>query len=294
MGNSTSSNTEEKRRSRSGGVGLREMSLSSGQPLAIITPKQKTRNPHESNKSINKDQDEVDFPPTTRPRAGTDSHRRKSKRDSSACFSKALPTIFKYKGNAKEVFLSGTSTGWKKIPMISSSRDFTALAGLPEGDHEYRFQVDGKWVTDPHNTFITDAKGETRNVIRIRKEDFDAYHALDMDTKAVSKLKKRKKATSRSPSVYGQEVPSYLNQGPRSGPPILPPHLLQVLLNKDTPLSFEPTLLPEPNHVMINHLYALSIKDRVLVLSSTHRYRKKYVTTLLYTPLTTKDEQDEK
>ena len=82
---------------------------------------------------------------------------------------------------------------------------------------------------------------------------------------------------------------------------------LQVILNKDTPLSVmssnesftshsvfnlienifkcEPTLLPEPNHVMLCHLYALSIKDGVMVLSATHRYRKKYVTTLLYKPI---------
>lgn len=50
-------------------------------------------------------------------------------------------------------------------------------------------------------------------------------------------------------------------------------------------LQCEPTLLPEPNHVMLNHLYALSIKDGVMVLSATHRYRKKYVTTLLYKPI---------
>lgn len=52
-------------------------------------------------------------------------------------------------------------------------------------------------------------------------------------------------------------------------------------------LQCEPTLLPEPNHVMLNHLYALSIKDGVMVLSATHRYRKKYVTTLLYKPIDT-------
>lgn len=50
-------------------------------------------------------------------------------------------------------------------------------------------------------------------------------------------------------------------------------------------IQCEPTLLPEPNHVMLNHLYALSIKDGVMVLSATHRYRKKYVTTLLYKPI---------
>merc|ERR1711963_976072 len=73
-----------------------------------------------------------------------------------------------------------------------------------------------------------------------------------------------------------------------SGPPILPPHLLQVILNKDTPMSCEPTLLPEPNHVMLNHLYALSIKDGVMVLSTTQRFKKKYITTLLYKPMGTR------
>jgi 5'-AMP-activated protein kinase regulatory beta subunit len=93
-----------------------------------------------------------------------------------------------------------------------------------------------------------------------------------------------------------------------SGPPILPPHLLQVILNNPNVSSGDSTLLPQPNHVMLNHLYALSIKvstifcapsllllvfttcsihpqDGVMVLSCTHRYRKKYVTTLLYKPI---------
>lgn len=112
---------------------------------------------------------------------------------------------------------------------------------------------------------------------------------------------------------YSQVIPANKPWEKAPGPPILPPHLLQVILNKDTPLSVsilpdrsidckkrmssflqtvlktlfqcEPTLLPEPNHVMLNHLYALSIKDGVMVLSATHRYRKKYVTTLLYKPI---------
>ena len=68
-------------------------------------------------------------------------------------------------------------------------------------------------------------------------------------------------------------------------PPVLPPHLLQVILKKDTPLVCEPTLLPTPNHVMVNHVYALSAKDNVLVMSSTNRFKKKCVTTILYKPM---------
>ena len=72
---------------------------------------------------------------------------------------------------------------------------------------------------------------------------------------------------------YSQHIPQHLrakveggtssgNPG-GSGPPILPPHLLQVILNNPNVSSFDSTLLPQPNHVMLNHLYALSIKVSV-------------------------------
>ena len=37
------------------------------------------------------------------------------------------------------------------------------------------------------------------------------------------------------PGEYAQEVPTRKPGEKPSGPPILPPHLLQVILNKDTP-----------------------------------------------------------
>lgn len=90
-------------------------------------------------------------------------------------------------------------------------------------------------------------------------------------------------------SAPGPSPPgSYSSIPPRSNnsitvPPILPPHLLQVILNH--PDKANATILPQPNHVMLNHLYALSIKDGIMVLSATHRFRRKYVTTLLYKPI---------
>jgi 5'-AMP-activated protein kinase regulatory beta subunit len=105
-------------------------------------------------------------------------------------------------------------------------------------------------------------------------------------------------ASGSPPGSYSQDLPQYIRQNHEmgnnlsqshqtsgAGPPILPPHLLQVILNNPNVNFGEPTLLPQPNHVMLNHLYALSIKDGVMVLSATHRYKKKYVTTLLYKPI---------
>lgn len=66
---------------------------------------------------------------------------------------------------------------------------------------------------------------------------------------------------------YGQLIPSHHtpmvvkgNPIHSSVPPAVPPHLLSVNLNKRVPNVNEPSLLPEPNHVSVNHLYALSIK----------------------------------
>lgn len=191
-----------------------------------------------------------------------------------------LPTIFKYGGEAKEAFVAGTFSKWEKIPMVKSQKDFVALVDLPVGEHQFKYFVDQQWTHDQGLPTTSNEVGSHNNVITIQQADFEAFAALDMDSTTTDVKHKRGGETE-----FGQEIPAMSSFESKPGPPILPPHLLQVILNKDTPLSCEPTLLPEPNHVMINHLYALSIKDGVMVISSTQRFRKKYVTTLLYKPI---------
>jgi len=191
-----------------------------------------------------------------------------------------LPTIFKYNGEAKEAYVAGTFSKWEKIPMVKSQKDFVALVDLPVGEHQFKYFVDQQWTHDQALPTAANEVGGHNNVITIQQADFEAFAALDMDS-ATTNVKHKRGAEAE----FGQEIPAMSSFESKPGPPILPPHLLQVILNKDTPLSCEPTLLPEPNHVMINHLYALSIKDGVMVISSTQRFRKKYVTTLLYKPI---------
>lgn len=188
----------------------------------------------------------------------------------------ALPTVLRWDGGGKQVLISGTFTNWKTLPMVRSHGNFVTIIDLPEGDHQYKFCVDGEWKHDPKLKSIDDPSGVKNNLVSVRQSDFEVFQALAKDSENVVNYAEKE---------YSQEVPQAKPWEKVSGPPVLPPHLLQVILNKDTPVSCEPTLLPEPNHVMLNHLYALSIKDGVMVLSATHRYRKKYVTTLLYKPI---------
>uniref|UniRef100_A0A182NFC2 5'-AMP-activated protein kinase subunit beta-1 n=1 Tax=Anopheles dirus TaxID=7168 RepID=A0A182NFC2_9DIPT len=190
--------------------------------------------------------------------------------------SSTLPTVFKWDGGGKNVFISGTFSQWKALPMVKSHADFVTIINIPEGDHQYKFLVDGEWKHDPKLKNVENDGGITNNLVTVRQSDFEVFQALAKDSEDTGKDESKE---------WGQDIPTARPWGKESGPPVLPPHLLQVILNKDTPLSCEPTLLPEPNHVMLNHLYALSIKDGVMVLSATHRYRKKYVTTLLYKPI---------
>lgn len=62
---------------------------------------------------------------------------------------KALPTVFKWDGGGKEVYISGTFSEWKPLPMVKSHGDFVTIIDLPEGEHQFKFCVDGEWRHDP-------------------------------------------------------------------------------------------------------------------------------------------------
>lgn len=67
-------------------------------------------------------------------------------------------------------------------------------------------------------------------------------------------------------------------------PPVLPMFLGRSILNGTTPLKDDNSVLNYPNHTVLNHLATSSIKNGVLATSVTTRYKRKYVTTILYKP----------
>lgn len=190
-----------------------------------------------------------------------------------------LPSVVKWEGGGQTVYVS-FDDGATKIPMVRSQNNFYTIIDLPEGTHHYRFLVDGQWRCDTKEP--RDSGGQN-NIVIVKASDFEVFEALAVDSIGTESAKTVSMSGS-PPGSYSQDIPVKLASRSPPAPPTLPPQLLQVILNTDTPLQCEPTVLPEPNHVMLNHLYALSIKDGVMVMSGTHRYRKKYVTTLLYKP----------
>lgn len=226
---------------------------------------------------------------------------------------KMLPFVIKWTGGGNNVAIAGTFNQWQKLTMVKSEKDFVAIVDLPKGSHQYKFYVDGEWKVSPveatsnananannnngnnnnnsnRNTNNNKATENNNNVINISETDFEEFEtALLYDpndpNKERSVTQSKERPGEGEEDEFGQEIPEYEQTSKIRGPPVLPPHLLQVILNKDTPISCEPTLLPEPNHVMLNHMYALSIRDGMMVLSTSNRYKKKCVTTLIYRPI---------
>ncbi|OAA71599.1 5-AMP-activated protein kinase, beta subunit, interaction domain protein [Cordyceps fumosorosea ARSEF 2679] len=67
-------------------------------------------------------------------------------------------------------------------------------------------------------------------------------------------------------------------------PPGLPGFLSKPILNAATLMKDDNSVLNMPNHTVLNHLATSSIKNNVLAVCATTRYRGKYVTTIVYKP----------
>jgi len=199
----------------------------------------------------------------------------------------------------KRVFVAGSMTQWKTLEMghCTGETTFDLVLECTPGKYYYKFFVDNEWVIDeslPTTSYFRRPSGHAygafgqqknvvANVIVVKAEDNEVFEALACDSFSI-------KSDNKYPEKgWGQNKPNFDDQkssnGGHSGPPILPPHLLSIVLNKEVTDKSDPVLLPEPtSHVMLNHLYAQSIRDQMLVMATTARYKKKCVTIFYYSP----------
>jgi 5'-AMP-activated protein kinase regulatory beta subunit len=150
---------------------------------------------------------------------------------------------------------------------------------MPPGRHTVRFVVDDQWKCSDNLPTASDADGNLVNYIEVSDESNvgDGLDELELMKPSVSPK-----------GEYSQEIPKYLlkgNEHPKEAPPILPAQLNKVLLNSKTIQSQDAHILPLPSLSSLNHLYASSIRDGVLAVGTTTRYREKYVTTVFYKPV---------
>ncbi|KAI7853937.1 5'-AMP-activated protein kinase beta subunit, interation domain-containing protein [Circinella umbellata] len=205
-----------------------------------------------------------------------------------------VPTMISWSQGGNSVYVTGTFNGWKhKIKLVKSTQDFATVLELPPGTHRLKFIVDDEWKCSNEMETATDPDGNLVNYLQvIDDENEDSIEELGGGS-GIDRVDTRSRSSTPT-SEYTSEIPPDLlalaqslsteeGQGENNAnvewdqqpPPSLPPHLEKVLLNSQNLSDEDNSVLPEPNHVTLNHLYASSIKDNVMALSTTTRYRKK-------------------
>ncbi len=99
------------------------------------------------------------------------------------------PSLFYLTGyaSAKSVFLAGNFNGWKpdELPMTKTSSGWETPYVLGSGNYEYKYVVDGKWITDPGNPYIIRNGGEENSFIAIRPNHIFKYQSPESGKKVV-------------------------------------------------------------------------------------------------------------
>lgn len=224
-----------------------------------------------------------------------------------------VPTVFRWEHGGRQVYITGTFNGWsRQIPMHRSGNDFTYIHNLKRGKHAFKFIVDDEWRFAPDQPTVADIEGRINNFIDVT--DFKAYRgdrdfekekaAADYGARAEGVGDEAKPATDgddgddskalpggtkgkpdKDGEVYSHNMPDVDDY--TKEPPPLPPHLRHIILNKPPQLQ-DTAALPVPQHVALNHLYCTAIKDNMMVLGITQRFKTKFVTTVYYSPCSSK------
>ncbi|XAR55257.1 hypothetical protein NMG60_11035282 [Bertholletia excelsa] len=184
-----------------------------------------------------------------------------------------IPSIITWNYEGKYVAIEGSWDNWKTRDLMQKSgKDFSILKLLPSGVYHYHFIVDGEVRYSPDLPLENDDFGNIYNVLDLQDSVPEALNSI---------------SGSESPS---SPVSSYNNsvftlEDFNEKVPELPPLLQQSLL--DQPSSSRDESLEKPLTAVLNHLYIQKgcTGQSVATLSSTHRFRTKYVTVVLYKPL---------
>lgn len=183
-----------------------------------------------------------------------------------------IPTMITWSYDATDVAVEGSWDDWRtRKPLQKSGKDFTIMKVLPSGVYQYRFIVDGQFKYAPELPWTQDEAGYYYNIL-----DLEDY--VPEDTKSISGFEPPKSPDSSYNNTQ-LSVEDFAKE-----PPIIPPHLQSTLLNAPSLHLEIPPPLSRPQHVVLNHLYMQkgASSPSVVALGSSHRFKSKYVTVVLY------------
>ncbi|KAK3308207.1 carbohydrate-binding module family 48 protein [Chaetomium strumarium] len=235
-----------------------------------------------------------------------------------------VPTRLEWRHGGDKVYLTGTIFQWNRKtrlhPVEGQPGVFATTINILPGTHHIRFLVDGQMQTSPDYPTTVDFGNNLVNYIEITPDDLPPTPA-EADGVPESKSSQQQEQAHAAPTEeeskvpiakdrdvppanqFANKVPKYLLDLDQSedsplyqnavlaterlpNPPGLPSFLSKPILNAATPRKDDNSVLTQPNHTVLNHLATSSIKNNVLAVSATTRYKSKYVTTIMYKPTT--------
>lgn len=187
---------------------------------------------------------------------------------------KLVPTVITWSGGGEVVEVEGSFDNWQTRQRLQrSGKDFTIVKLLAPGVYQYKYIVDGGWRYDPALQAIYDEDNNVNNILEVQEyvpENLESLTGFD--------------PPPSPPESYNNPLPA--PEDFAKEPPIMPPHLQLTLLNVPPAMDATATL-PRPQHVILNHLYCqrTSQSMNAMVVGTTHRYKSKYITSVMYKPV---------
>ncbi|KAH6655054.1 hypothetical protein BKA67DRAFT_224753 [Truncatella angustata] len=237
--------------------------------------------------------------------------------------SRTVKTKVEWLQGGQKVYVTGTPFQWSRKQRLhpAKGRDGVLEAIIPvfPGTHHIKFLVDGRMETSMHLPTTVDFGNNLVNYIEVSGDaqartimlgatpPKSATEAENLPSRQPSKtdidtgVKLPAKKAIDPLDAFSGVIPQYLadfDQPEDSrayqlsvgaldklpNPPALPGFLAKPIMNANALIKDDNSVLNMPNHTVLNHLATSSIKNNVLAVSATTRYRNKYVTTIVYKP----------
>lgn len=206
--------------------------------------------------------------------------------------SNLVNVTFHWDHGGNEVYLMGSFNSWsERVRMERVDKNFSVEKSVERGMvHEYKFIVDGEWRFAHDQPTKKDQNGNINNWV---------------DTTGFPESVK----PAHQPKLVDTYTQELCSDFTTMEPDPLPSHLHYVLANHSASFDYRqkqtippnspikqtnaelagehnlpPNELPIPPHVILNHV-GIRANDRYIGLTTSQRYKEKFVTSIYYKPI---------
>ncbi|XP_018444115.1 SNF1-related protein kinase regulatory subunit beta-1 isoform X2 [Raphanus sativus] len=184
-----------------------------------------------------------------------------------------IPIVITWNQGGNDVSVEGSWDNWRSRKKLQKcGKDHSILLVLPSGIYHCKVIVDGECKHIPDLPFVSDETGNVCNIL-------DVHNFVPENPESIVEFE----APPSPDHSYGQALPTAEDY--TKDPLTVPPQLHLTLLGKSEETGVEGK---KPQHVVLNHVFIEQgwTPQSIVALGLTHRFESKYITVVLYKPLT--------